>query len=138
MNKKIEHPGVIQAISADKVIVRIEQVSACSGCHAKNACTMADKVNKEIEITVPENSFKINEAVLIEGKNSMGMLAVWYAFGLPLVLLFSTLFLTSIYLSETYAILSVLAVLIVYYFILYLFRHKLKNKFEFQLKKQVV
>ncbi|MCD7973588.1 MAG: SoxR reducing system RseC family protein [Candidatus Azobacteroides sp.] len=135
MNSKIEHPGVIQAIYPDMIVVKIEQVSACAGCHAQNACSVADKTDKLIEVPASGKDFSVNDTVCVTGESSMGLLAVWYAFGLPLILLFSILFFTKNRINETYQILLLLGIMVVYYLILYLFREKMKNRFVFHLKK---
>jgi len=45
----IIHPGIIERISGEKVFVRILSQSACSACHAKGACSVADAEEKIIE-----------------------------------------------------------------------------------------
>ena len=42
MSQKIEHTGIITRIDNNNVQVQIIQVSACSTCHAKSACTASD------------------------------------------------------------------------------------------------
>ncbi len=136
MSTIIEHRGTIKKIFSDKVIVQIEQVSACAGCHAKQACTIADKADKIIEIATSGNGFEENEVVNIQGKNSLGLLAVWYAFVLPLLFLFVVLFLSfHFFQNEGIASLAALGILIVYYITLYIFRDKLKRKFIFEIHK---
>lgn len=138
MSSIIEHRGVIKEIYSDKVIVQIEQTSACAECHAKHACPASDKKNKLIEVATPEgNSFKKEEEVNIQGKSSMGLLAVWYAFILPLLLMFAPLlFFEKIRQNEGFASLTALSILIIYYLILYIFQKKLKRKFIFDIQKQ--
>lgn len=136
MNSKIEHEGVILAIYPNKMVVRIEQLSACAGCHAKQACSMADKKEKLIEIPGQEGNFNINDKVVVEGESSMGFLAVWYAFVLPLVLMFCILFSAKSVLNEIQLVWVSLSVLIVYYAILFIFRHKMQKRFVFHLKRK--
>ena len=137
MNSKIEHEGVILAIYPNKIIVRIEQLSACADCHAKQVCSISDKKEKLIEIPGQEENFSINEKVLIEGESSMGLSAVWYAFVLPLVLMFFVLFLVKSTLNEVQMVWVSLSVLTLYYAILFLFRHKMQKRFVFHLKKKI-
>ena len=46
----VEQKGIVIKKQEDKVIVKIEQKSTCSSCHARGACTSLDKKDKEIEI----------------------------------------------------------------------------------------
>lgn len=137
-NKKIEHEGGIVKVDSNVVFVNIEQRSACSDCHAKGMCSIADKKDKIIEI--PKNSDKhydIGEEVVVTGAMSLGLKAVLYAFVLPLILIVLTLTIGLYFLkSETIsALLSTLS-LVVYYFVLYLCRNRLKDKFVFTLTKK--
>jgi len=50
MNQIIEHKGIIQNIQVNQIDVLISQQSACSECHAKSVCTVADKVEKSLKL----------------------------------------------------------------------------------------
>ena len=133
----IEHEGIIEKISSNQVTVRILQQSACSACHAKGACTLADSKEKLIDVADSSGRFHENERVILEGKESMGYKAVVWAFVLPLVILITILvFATSRWnFSETEAAISALIALAPYYLILYLLRNKMANSFQFSIKK---
>lgn len=133
----IEHEGIIEQIKGSRMTVRILQQSACSGCHAKGVCMAADSKEKLIEITDFSGRFLENERVIIEGKESMGHKAVFWAFALPLILLMLTLILSiSLWnFSETEAAVSAMASLIPYYLVLYLLRKKMTKTFQFSVKK---
>lgn len=133
----IEHVGIIEKIKDNQVTVRILQQSACSGCHARNACMVADSKEKWVEITDFSGRFNKNERVIIEGKESMGYKAVFGAFVLPVVLLISTLIFTlSLWnFSETEAAISAITALVPYYLVLYLLRKKMASSFQFSIKK---
>lgn len=133
----IEHEGIIEQIKGSRMTVRILQQSACSGCHAKGVCMAADSKEKLIEITDFSDRFLENERVIIEGKESMGHKAVFWAFVLPLILLMLTLILSiSLWnFSETEAAVSAMASLIPYYLVLYLLRKKMTKTFQFSVKK---
>jgi len=135
MESKIQHEGIVQAVYSDKIVVRIEQLSACSGCHAKQACTVADKKDKLIEVFENSGKFSINEKVLVEGKTSSGLLAVLYAFVIPLVLLFCVLFSAKNRLSEIQLVWISLGTIVLYYTGIFIFRNKVKKRFVFQIKK---
>ncbi|MBP9017171.1 MAG: SoxR reducing system RseC family protein [Paludibacteraceae bacterium] len=136
--QQIEHSGIVQHIEGNKAQILIIQQSACSACHAKSACTMSDQQEKVVEVLVDDNSIREGDEVIVYGSNSIGLQAVLIAFVLPLLLVFLLLFILSIYLkNEAVAGLIALSVLIPYYLILSLFDKKLKNKFEFHIKKEM-
>jgi len=133
----IEHEGIIEKISGNKITVRISQQSACSTCHAQGACMAADSKEKRLDITDFSGRFSENERVMIEGKESMGYKAVFWAFVLPLIILIVMLVLTTTvwHLNETEAAISSMIALTPYYFLLYLLRNKMANSFRFSIKK---
>jgi sigma-E factor negative regulatory protein RseC len=133
----IEHEGIIEKINDHQVTVRILQQSACSACHAKGVCMAADSKEKLVEVVDFSGRFRENERVIIEGKESMGHKAVFWAFVLPLIILILTLILSlSVWnFSEIEAAISAMVALIPYYSILYLLRKKMENSFQFTIKK---
>jgi sigma-E factor negative regulatory protein RseC len=136
----IEHEGIIERINGNLVTVRILQQSACSACHAKGVCMAADAKEKLVEVTDSSGRFRENERVIIEGKESIGYKAVFWAFVLPLVILLLTLILTLSLLNfnETTAAIGAMAALIPYYLLLYLLRKKMASSFQFAIKKSLV
>jgi len=136
MSKGIQHTGVVERIEHARIFVRIVRQSACSGCHAKSVCTSADSKTMIIEIDDHSGKFEINEEVLVCGQCSTGMVAVWLAFGLPLLLLVSSAVAgTSLSGNEIIGGLAGLSILLPYYAILYLMRDRLKKKFVLSLSK---
>ena len=135
MNQIIEHTGKIVNIDEDQIQVLITQNSACSGCHAKSACTAADSAEKIIDVVSNDKSFKVNDEVMLYGQRSSGLRAVLLAFVIPFLLILVTLFVLRYFtdnepLSGTIA----LATLIPYYLILSFFKDKLKSKLQFYIK----
>lgn len=136
MSKIIEHSGIIHQINGKHIQVQIIQQSACSGCHAKGACTAADMDDKYIDVETDQTDFKVGEPVTLLGKNSMGLFAVLLAFVIPFSLILLTLFILKQFsISEALSGSLALAVLIPYYLILSLFNKKLKTKLVFQIQK---
>ncbi len=136
MDNTIHHTGIIERIDPDKVYVKICQQSACAGCHAKSMCNASESKDRIIEIEGVYDSFQLNEEVELKGRESMGYLAIFYAFLLPLLLLLTVIiFSLEMNRSETVSALAGLAVLPAYYSVLYFFRDKLKKKFVFAMKK---
>ena len=126
MTNIITHQGIVENISGSQVFVRIIQTSACSTCSVKGHCSSADSKEKVIEVTDTSSAWKIGDEVTIIGATSMGMQAVLLIFGL-------FIFKTVLH-SELYGAFAALAVLIPYYYIIWLNRTRLKQKFSFTIK----
>lgn len=138
MSQSIEHSGIFEQIDGEQIKVLIMQQSACSECHAKSLCSVADKKEKIIEVISSDPTLKVGDRVIIYGESSIGLQAVLLAFVIPLLLIFLALFIFQHFIENELmaGILSIL-VLVPYYLILFLSNKRLKNKFQFKIKKQV-
>ena len=135
-NNTIKHLGIVENIQGSHLSVRIVQTSACAACSVKGHCSSADSKDKIIDIIdTAAASYQVGENVMVVGETSMGMQAVALAFIIPFVLLIFTLFLfIALIENELYAALLSLAVLVPYYYILWLNKTRLKQKFSFTIK----
>ncbi len=135
-NNTIKHLGIVENIQGSHLAVRIVQTSACAACSAKGHCSSADSKDKIIDIIdTAASSYRVGEKVMVIGETSMGMMAVVLAFIIPFVLLIFSLFLfMALMENELYSALLSLAILIPYYFILWLNKTRLKQKFSFTIK----
>ena len=132
MSKIVTHKGKVIHLEGLDVRVMIESMSACAACHAKGMCTLSDKEDKIIDIKVSaDRAAKLNvgDEVVVAVSQQRGMQAVLLAYILPAIVVILSLILLLKLLPEPLAILSALAVLGVYYYVLYLFRNKLNAKF---------
>jgi sigma-E factor negative regulatory protein RseC len=132
----IIHPGIIENINGNKVSVRILSQSACSSCHAKQACTVADMKDKIIdaELDQPEK-WNPGDEVMVRMDESLGHKAVVLGYGLPLVVLVGSIItFLSLFEHEGLAALLSILMLVPYYFVLYLFRNKLHREFRFRIE----
>ena len=130
----ITHQGIIDSIAQQLVRVKIINLSACSGCHAKGACTASDMEEKIIDIPTAKTNYKVGQIVTIASKLSTGFKALFLGYVLPFLIVLSTLIiLTSLSIPETKAGLIALASLVPYYFALYIFRDKIKKEFTFEI-----
>jgi len=132
----IIHPGIIEHIEGDKILVKILSKSACSSCHAKSACTMADMEEKMIEVEAGDNSdLKEGDDVMVRMDESLGHKAVFLGYGLPfIVLVGSIVVFLSLFSNEGLAAVLSVLMLIPYYAVLYLFRNRLQKQFRFRLE----
>lgn len=134
----IRHKGFITEVMDTSVMVNIVSQSACAGCHAKGACTVADYEDKKIEVSDVKGQYKIGQEITVVFKQSKGFTAVLWGYIVPSFLVLATLILTlEINGNELHAGLLSLFVLIPYYITLYFFRHLLKKVFKFELEEIV-
>ncbi len=136
----VEQKGIVIKKQEDKLVVKIEQKSTCSSCHARGACTSLDKKDKEIEIKSKDTAnYNIGDEVVITISTKLGMKAVFIAFVLPLILLVIALFLSiKIFsLSQSLSALISLLVLAAYYFLLYKQNLFLSKQFNFTIKEKI-
>jgi sigma-E factor negative regulatory protein RseC len=136
----VEQKGIVIKKQEDKVIVKIEQKSTCSSCHARGACTSLDKKDKEIEIkTKDTQNYNIGDEVVITISTKLGMKAVFIAFVLPLILLVIALFLSIKLFSLTQSLSALVSLLVVaaYYFFLYKQNLFLSKEFNFLIKEKI-
>jgi sigma-E factor negative regulatory protein RseC len=136
MSQKIEHTGIITHIDGTKIQVQIVQLSACSSCHAKGACSASDMDEKLIDVESNDFTLKIGDQVQLLGESSMGLFAVLLAFVIPFLLILLSLLILRTYTSnEALSGTIALGVLVPYFMILSLFNKKLKNKLKFTVEK---
>jgi sigma-E factor negative regulatory protein RseC len=132
----IIHPGIIEKIEEDKILVKILSQSACSTCHAKAACMVSDVEEKIVEVNKDRaGHWKEGEQVNVHMRKSLGPRAVFLGYLMPLiVLVVALIILVSLIHNEGIAALLSLLLLIPYYFVLYLFKDKIGKTFSFYIE----
>lgn len=138
MEDTIKHTGTVESIEGSHIRVRIVQTSACASCAAHQYCNSSESKEKIVDVTDRQAAAtcRVGQEVELVGTTSMGMKAVFLAFGVPFVVLVAVLYGT-IRLTggdEVVSALASLASLVIYYLILYMYREKLRKKFTFKLK----
>jgi len=132
----IVHKGYIENITDHSVIVRIVSEAACAACHAKSACNMAERQDKEIEVEGTYKTFAPGETVDLVMAQSQGYRAVLIGYGYPFIIIFAGLILFSaLGLRETLSGLLSIVLLIPYYLAVYLFRNNIRKNFTFSIRK---
>lgn len=137
----VEQKGIVIKKQEDKVVVKIEQKSTCSSCHARGACTSLDKKDKEIEVkTKDAENYNVGDEVIITISTKLGLKAVLIAFVLPLILLVIALFLSIKVFSLTQSLSALISLIVVavYYFLLYKQNHLLSKEFTFSIKEKII
>lgn len=134
---KISHDGVVQQVCGTHVRVRIVQTSACAACGARGACNAGESKVKVVDVETPDAVlFKAGDRVRVVGSYGSGMKAVALSFGLPLLLLVAGIMVNRLIMDEATAVVIALAVLGVYYFVLWLLRRRMAKEFVFSIEKQ--
>ena len=125
----------MENINGSHLQVRIIQTSACASCSIKGHCSSADTKEKLIDVTDDNvSSYQPGDRVWVIGELSMGVMAVLLAFILPFfVLIFSLFIFMAIWNDELGSALCSLALLIPYYYILWLNKSRLGKKFSFSI-----
>mgnify|MGYP002517654046 CR=1 FL=1 len=133
---EIVHSGKVIEMTPDFTSVEITVSSACASCHAKSLCGMSEEQDKVIMLpTDPYALYKVGDIVQVATKMTMGLKAVWISYVIPLmVLMILILSLSTVFEKEYMRGLVAIAGVGVYYFIIWLFRNRLKNEFTFYIK----
>ena len=132
----IKHQGIVENINSSHIKVRIAQTSACAACSAKGHCASADTKEKIIDVTTGDaSSYQVGDRVIVFGELSMGMMAVLWAFIVPFCILVISLFVfMAIWSDELLSALCSLALLIPYYYILWLNKTRMGKIFSFSIR----
>ncbi|MBR4157098.1 MAG: SoxR reducing system RseC family protein [Bacteroidales bacterium] len=135
MNQRISHEGIVTSIDNDSVQIKILSKSACASCNIKGACNMSEMKEKIISIPRPEDkNLSIGQEVNISMELSQANRAVIFAYLIPVIILVSMIFiLNALKFDEGINALLSIGSLIPYYLIIFLFRDKLKRKFEYEI-----
>ena len=130
---EITHTGKIMEINPDFTTVQIVVSSACSECHAKGLCGMSEDQDKIIMVpTDPYTVRSVGDEVMVKTKMTMGLKAVWISYVIPLIILMILILsLSTVMDNEFLRGGTAVAGVGIYYFIIWLFKDKLSDQFEF-------
>lgn len=131
----ITHEGIVLKAPGDGTAdVEIIRGSACSGCHAKSACSLG---NTDVRIINVRSNAKLSpgDKVTVEMEQSQGFRALAIGYVIPfIVLIIVFIGLTIAGAGELSSALLSFGSLAVYYFIVWLLRSRIEKKFEFKIK----
>ena len=135
MANTIKHQGIVENINGTHLQVRIVQTSACASCSIKGHCSSADTKEKLIDVIDESSSYQPGDRVWVTGELSMGVMAVLFAFIFPFLILIISLFVfMAIWNDELRSALCSLALLVPYYYILWLNKLRMGKKFSFSVR----
>lgn len=135
--KNIEHPGVVEDIRNDMVLVRIKTRTACGDCKSKSYCGLQDVKDKIIDIETPKAAnYMVGQHVTVTLKESLGYKALLLGYLIPLVILVLTLVLMlAVSGNEPLSALVAVLLMVPYYLMVYIKRDKLRKTFNFYIKE---
>ncbi|MBQ5856632.1 MAG: SoxR reducing system RseC family protein [Bacteroidales bacterium] len=135
MEHRISHEGIITSIDDNNVEVKILSKSACASCNIKGACNMSEMKEKVIVIPRPKDKdLSMGQEVTVSMGLGQANKAVIFAYVIPTIILFSMMFiLIHFKIEEGVNALISIGSLIPYYLILFLFKDKIKRKFEYEI-----
>ncbi|OYT16509.1 MAG: RseC/MucC family positive regulator of sigma(E) [Bacteroidetes bacterium 4572_77] len=133
---QITHSGLIKQINDQKIIVSIVSMASCASCQVKGACSASDVEEKIVEVKrKKETNYKVGDIVTVVIDQSVGTWAVLFGYVFPLIVVVVALIITTNTMeSEGLAGLLSVALLIPYYFGLYLSKQIMSDNFEFRLQ----
>ena len=137
MNQIATHDGKVIAVEPGLVRVEMHVVSACSSCKAHEKCAFVDKDDKVVEVETPDwKEYHEGDTVIVSVNEGLGLLAVLLAYFLPVVLLIAAVVVLSLLTkSEALAAVIPIALIAIYFIILYKLRDSLQRKFTFGIRK---
>ncbi len=132
----VAHEGIVEKISGANARVRFVAQSACSACHAKGVCSISNSEEKFVDVPTTLPGLTEGDYVQVVLDQSQGFKAVWYGYGLPLIILLTVIFAGyGITGRDGMSALIGMGSLIPYYLIVYLFRKRITRSIEFRLQK---
>lgn len=133
----ISHRGRVVEITPELTSVEIITEAACASCHAKGLCGLGESKSKLVQLpTSPYMDLAPGDEVEVLLSASMGHKAVWIAYVIPCFLLIAVLLiLNATAVGELASGLGAIASVLVYYFVVWLFRGRLRNEYIFKIKK---
>ena len=135
MGEIVSHEGIITNIKGDEVEVKILSKSACASCNIKTACNMSEMQEKIITISAPKDKkLSIGQEVKVCMALGQANRAVIFAYVIPSIILISMIvILNYLKIDEGINALVSIGSLVPYYLILFLFKDKIKRKFEYEI-----
>lgn len=137
-NRQVEHSGIVSAVAPGRVTVTILSRTACSACHAKGACTMADSSEKRIDAAPAKGAtFAVGEEVKVTVSRRTSREAVALAYVIPAAVLVGSLAAaTKLGASEPLSALVALGTTGAYFTGLFLLRRKVGERVSVGIEKR--
>ena len=134
---EIEHDGVVENITGNKLMVRIVTKSACASCKVNNLCNPSEMKEKLFEIEVPDSEkYLVGDKVNLSISEKQGIVAVFLGYIVPLILLVGGLFIgLALKLNELASAGIAFGLTGLYYLCLFLVRQRTMKYFVFNVTR---
>ena len=130
-SRVIYHEGVAEDVNEKTAMVRFVQNGACGSCQLKSVCNPAEQRVRLVQ-ACHDGSLRPGDRVRVGVEESTAWLSILFSFVLPFLVVAISFF--TIYFrtgDDIVAGITALAILPVYYLLVYLFREKLAGKVRF-------
>ncbi|MCQ2322635.1 MAG: SoxR reducing system RseC family protein [Bacteroidales bacterium] len=136
MEERVSHTGVITSITSDELGIEILSSGSCGSCSIKSACGMSETREKHIVVPKPDGKeFIIGQPVKVSMTARQGGRAAVYAYLIPaLLIIFTILIISQFSLKDWIAAVAGISAAAVYYLVLFLFRRKIRERFEYEVE----
>jgi len=137
VKNSVTHTAEVIQSGEGCVEVLLKPQSACGSCHARKICGMEEGEERILSVvTIDADRYQAGEIVNVSISQGMGIKAVMIAYAYPFLLVFILLLvLLQIGVNELIAGLSGLAVLAIYYWVLYCLRDRIEKEIQFAISK---
>ncbi|MDO4695378.1 SoxR reducing system RseC family protein [Porphyromonas sp.] len=128
--------GIVTKIANDHVIVHMVRSSACSGCHAKGVCHSGDAKEELLTVTNYPDGLVEGDKVRILFSDSKGLMAVVFAFVIPLsIIVLGVSIMSYLDMSEGQMTLYLLLAMAIYYLMLSLLKKRFTKTFQIKVER---
>lgn len=132
--EEIYHEGKVVSVGTETTLVRIISSAACASCHAAGLCGMAERQEKTVEVKSLPGISEGQSVTLVLGA-SMGLRAVMLSYVAPLLVLLAVIIaLGALGVGELVSGLAGLGAVGLYYFLLWVFRKRIRREYVFTIK----
>ena len=134
------HEGKVLEQTEQRLRIQITLGEACQHCASQSGCMILSSKSRIIEVPTGKHTprFETGETVNVKMTTHSGLKAVFYAYLLPTLLLISSVgCVYALHVQERLIALIAIGVIVIYYLILYFFRHQVNRKFSFEVDRLV-
>ena len=129
---------MVRSVEQGVVRVAIEVNEACGSCASRKACSMGKSEKREITVyTTDACNYTVGEQVEVGAKQSLGVMAVFLCYVVPLIVLIVALAMAvGCGVAEGISAFVSLGATLLYYAVLYLFRNRISKRIIFTINKK--
>jgi len=133
--EEIIHKGIIRKGHDGELQVEITDQVECSACHVKGACAVGSSREKIFPVDSRFNDIEPGEQVYLHLSMKTAFKALFWAYIFPLILILVSIGAVGFFVSELLTGLIAIAVLVIYYTVLYLSKNYFNKEFSLNIKK---